>query len=189
MTKNRDSIQMIIPKEYCSKYGFRSGIEILMEEREDGLLLRPPHEGDIHSQFWTIGYEGKAIDELMRNLKDHGISQLIDVRRNPISRKAGFSKTALGARLEKEGMIYRHLPDLGSPNAIRNDLRSGGSLESFFDQYGAYLDTQAQAFDDLRGLVMVRRSALMCFEKDFQECHRKVLSERLSGFGLRPNHI
>jgi len=189
LTKNRDSTQMIIPKEYCNKYGFRSGLEIFMEARKDGLLIRAPKDKDVSAQFWTIGYEGMAIDEFVGSLKDRGITQLIDVRKNPISRKAGFSKTALGARLEREGLIYRHLSDLGSPNTIRNDLRNGGSLDDFFDQYGAYLDSQSQVFDELRGLVMVRPSALMCFEKDYRECHRKVLSERLLGFGLKPLHI
>ncbi|KAF5051911.1 hypothetical protein DSECCO2_414170 [anaerobic digester metagenome] len=189
LTKNRECVQMIIPREYCDKYGFRSGLEILVEARKDGLLLRAPKGNDVHSQFWTIGYEGMAIDDLVGNLRDRGITQLIDVRKNPISRKAGFSKAALGARLEKEGLIYRHMPDLGSPNAIRNDLRNGGSLDSFFDQYSAYLESQSQVFDELRGLVMVRPSVLMCFEKDFRECHRKILAERLFGFGLKPLHI
>lgn len=189
LTKNRDSTQMIIPKEYCNKYGFRSGLEIIMEARTDGLLLRPPQNIDVNSQFWTIGYEGLAIGDFVDHLKAHGIAQLIDVRRNPISRKTGFSKSALGARLEKEGLIYRHLSDLGSPNSIRDDLRNGGSLDSFFDQYAKYLDSQTQVFDELRGLVMVRPSALMCFEKDYRECHRKVLAEKLFGFGLKPLHI
>jgi len=91
--------------------------------------------------------------------------------------------------LEKEGLVYRHLPDLGSPNTIRNDLRNGGHLDTFFEQYRSYLDSQSQVFDELRGLVMVRPSALMCFEKDYQECHRKVLAERLLGYGLKPFHI
>lgn len=189
LTKNRECVQMIIPREYCDKYGFRSGLDILIEARKDGLLIRAPKGNDVSSQFWTIGYEGMAVDELLEQLKDHGITQLIDVRKNPISRKAGFSKAALGARLEKEGVVYRHLPDLGSPNDIRNDLRNGGSLDTFFDRYAAYLDSRSQAFDELRGLVMVRPSALMCFEKDHRECHRKVLAERLLEFGLRPLHI
>jgi len=189
LTKNLESTQIIIPKEYCSKYGFRSGLEIFMEARKDGLFLRAPLCNNVNAQFWTIGYEGMDIDELVDSLKDHSISQLIDVRKNPISRKAGFSKTALSARLEKEGLVYRHLPDLGSPNTIRNDLRNGGHLDTFFEQYRSYLDSQSQVFDELRGLVMVRPSALMCFEKDYQECHRKVLAERLLGYGLKPFHI
>ena len=42
-----------------------------------------------------------------------GITLLCDVRRNPVSRKWGFSKRMLLAGCDRLGIEYRHLPDLG----------------------------------------------------------------------------
>jgi uncharacterized protein (DUF488 family) len=49
------------------------------------------------SQVFTIGYEGRDIDEFVICLKDFNITRLIDVRELPLSRKRGFSKSTLAA--------------------------------------------------------------------------------------------
>lgn len=45
--------------------------------------------------FQTIGYEGISIETFLRRVQEYGIEIIIDIRANPISRKPGFSKTAL----------------------------------------------------------------------------------------------
>jgi uncharacterized protein (DUF488 family) len=47
------------------------------------------------SELLTIGYEGREINEFVKYLKQYNISCLIDIREIPISRKKGFSKSAL----------------------------------------------------------------------------------------------
>ena len=54
---------------------------------------------------------------LSSRLKKIGIEQLVDVREIPLSRKNGFAKNALKKALDNNGIIYKHLPELGSPNA------------------------------------------------------------------------
>ena len=61
------------------------------------------------SVVYTIGYEGTDIDRFVATLKAVGIKVLADVRAVAVSRKKGFSKTALKARLEDEGIAYTHL--------------------------------------------------------------------------------
>ena len=58
----------------------------------------------------SIGYEGRDVHEFSDLLKKHGVSLLVDVRLNPISRKTGFSKNALAKALEGVGIGYRHEP-------------------------------------------------------------------------------
>ena len=46
---------------------------------------------------FTIGYERRSPEELVRGLTDAGVTLLADVRELPLSRRPGFSKTALAA--------------------------------------------------------------------------------------------
>ena len=57
--------------------------------------------------FFTIGYEGRAIDEYMNLLLENHVKVLCDVRKNPISRKRGFSKTALSEELNLNFMVCK----------------------------------------------------------------------------------
>ncbi len=70
-------------------------------------------------KLFTIGYEGRDIDEFVSLLKDNGITRLIDVREIPFSRKKGFSKSRLNERLQNENIDYVHIKALGSPSEIR----------------------------------------------------------------------
>src|SRR6478609_1630184 len=61
-----------------------------------------------------IGYEGLTVDALVSRLRLRGVTTLVDVRLNAISRKRGFSKKALGTALEQAGIAYLHRPALGN---------------------------------------------------------------------------
>ena len=66
-------------------------------------------------KIFTIGYEGTTVPELIAALKSRGVSQVIDVRALPLSRRPGFSKSPLKAALEEAGIAYVHLKALGTP--------------------------------------------------------------------------
>jgi uncharacterized protein (DUF488 family) len=59
-------------------------------------------------------------------LRDARIDVLLDIREIPISRRRGFSKTALRQTVEGAGIAYRHERRLGSPKVLRHKLRSDG---------------------------------------------------------------
>ncbi|WP_348602891.1 DUF488 family protein [Bartonella tribocorum] len=52
----------------------------------------PPSAKDEKFCFFTIGYEGKSLENYLNCLLENNIKILCDVRKNPISRKYGFSK-------------------------------------------------------------------------------------------------
>jgi uncharacterized protein (DUF488 family) len=58
---------------------------------------------------YTVGYEGTDIDKFVAALKTAGVEMFADVRAVALSRKKGFSKTILRARLDAEGIAYTHL--------------------------------------------------------------------------------
>lgn len=137
---------------------------------------------------FSIGYEGKSIEQFIATLKDNKVQQLIDVRELAFSRKNGFAKSALKKALNNNGIIYKHFPELGSPSQIRHRLWQEGNYDLFFREYANALcreDSQI-ALVDLEGLAHVRRTVIMCFEHDVEKCHRRIIKERLvaDGFGV-----
>lgn len=130
-----------------------------------------------------------SLDCFVSKLTSNRIEQVIDVRELPLSRKPGFSKSALESSLRKAGVLYFHMGELGTPKKLRDDLRSGGSELAFFERYRNHLDRRQRSFDMLRGLAAIRLTAIMCYEKSFENCHRKVIAERLEEGGVRVVHL
>jgi uncharacterized protein (DUF488 family) len=100
-------------------------------------------------RLMTIGYEGTTLADFLNTLKAAGVDQLLDIRELPISRRKGFSKTALSTALAKKGIGYAHERALGSPRDLRNRLREDRDLESFFSDFREYLATQRTLLDTL----------------------------------------
>lgn len=134
---------------------------------------------------YTIGYEGTDIDGFMSVLKAAGIELLVDVRALPLSRKKGFSKTALTARLENEGISYVHFIALGTPKQGREAARAG-RYDEFRKIYSRHLTTeQAQeALFTLTGVVKNNVTCLLCFEHDPSTCHRSIVGKWLKTRGV-----
>ena len=120
-------------------------------------------------------------------LKKHGIQQLIDVRELALSRKNGFAKSALSKFLRDNGIVYKHFPTLGSPSEIRHKLWQEGDYNKFFKEYSGALNREEsqEHLTDLEGLAHVRRTVIMCFERDVDKCHRKIIKERLIKDGFK----
>lgn len=136
-----------------------------------------------HCMF-TLGYQGLSLREFVEKLEAHSIQVLVDVRRNAISRKAGFSKRSLSEKLAEIGIDYYHLPELGVPSENRKDLsvQDKGGYDSLFDFYERSIIPQAtNALNVIRELANEKkRIALTCFESDYNYCHRARLSEILT---------
>lgn len=102
--------------------------------------------------------------------------QVIDVRALPLSRRPGFSKTPLRGALEEAGIGYVHLKALGTPAAGREAARKGrmAELETIYAGQLALPEAMAAAAQ-LRELVADKPSALLCYEREPQGCHRSLL--------------
>lgn len=134
--------------------------------------------------IFTIGYEKATLPEVIAALKGAGVKQLIDVRARPISRKPGFSKKMLAASLEEAGISYVGLPALGTPPDGRDAARDH-RLADLDRIYSAQLETpEAElAAQQLKDLVAETPSALLCYERESEFCHRRLLREKvLSGY-------
>lgn len=139
-------------------------------------------------RLFTVGYEGRSIDGFVELLADEGIERLVDVRDNPWSRKPGFTKGELAEHLEEGGVDYEHLGELGTPKPIRRGL-SEGEIDDFEAAYLGHLDDQAEAVERLHELADERPTAVMCMERDVEDCHRQYLAKRMAERGFSIVHV
>jgi uncharacterized protein (DUF488 family) len=130
--------------------------------------------------LYTIGYEGTDIDRFVATLKAVGVRVLVDVRALPLSRKKGFSKNGLRARIEREGMEYVHFSALGDPKKGRDAARAGrfDQFRAIYNKHLAQTEPQAK-LRQLGAVVKERPTCLMCFERDPTECHRLIIASQL----------
>jgi uncharacterized protein (DUF488 family) len=139
--------------------------------------------------LFTIGYQGRTIDGFIEALQAHGVSHLIDVRQLPFSRKADFSKRRLQAHLEAAGIDYTHLVDLGTPKALRDEVRRAHDYEAFFAAMDELLAEQPEALDTALAIAKAQPAALLCFEADYRECHRLSVANAMQGRAGEPLEI
>ena len=140
--------------------------------------------------LYTIGYEATDIERFVAEVRRSRIARVIDVRRNPVSRKRGFAKGALAARLAAEGIGYSHLVDLGPPKDLRDDYRADRDRARYFARFAAYLAGQGEALASVAALARAERCALLCFERDPATCHRSIIAAHLAQHAaLRMEHL
>lgn len=126
----------------------------------------------------TIGYEGLSLEAYLNRLLTSGVTVLCDVRKNPISRKYGFSKNTLANGCEGVGIRYEHLPELGVPSAERRRLESQADYDSLFRRYTVeVLPMQTRAIAAIAGWVRSGAAvALTCYEHSPRQCHRHCVA-------------
>jgi uncharacterized protein (DUF488 family) len=129
--------------------------------------------------LYTVGYERRSLDGLLQALLAAKVRRLVDVRELPLSRRPGFSKTALSEALATVGIEYVHSKRLGNPKENRDRYRSGDV------QGGANVFRQHLSNGSHGALVELAQSlgddavCLMCFERDHAVCHRNVIVDAL----------
>lgn len=149
------------------------------EDRQRVKASQPQFQG---SGLLSIGYEGDDIDGYLNRLIRNQVDTLVDVRRNPLSRKHGFSKRRLTEYCHAIGIAYLHVPQLGIPSHRRRQLETRADYDALFAEYRE--EDLPQADDSLaqieKLLASEQRPALTCFEKDPEWCHRFWVVEAIT---------
>ena len=141
----------------------------------------------MHAQYlYTAGYQGIDIATFVAELQQERIQQVVDVRELPLSRKKGFSKTSFSEQLHKSGIAYLHLPALGCPKPIRDRYRIDQDWDLYTRDFLAYLRGQRATVKELAQLSSSTNVCLVCFESDFNMCHRKYVAQAARRFGAPP---
>jgi uncharacterized protein (DUF488 family) len=150
------------------------------EDREKVDAARPPQK---KPGLLTIGYEGKSLEMYLNQLIKAGVTLLCDVRRNPVSRKYGFSKSTLNEACKKVGIGYEHLPDLGIASSERRNIFQKEDYAELFVAYRKHsLPKNQAALDQIQSWITKgkQRVALTCFERDPLQCHRHCVAHAIA---------
>lgn len=152
----------------------------------------PLLHGPWPATVWTIGHSTLAADAFVGRLRAHGLEAIADVRRFPGSRRhPHFAREEMEAWLAEAGIAYAWLPQLGgrrrpvagTPNtAWRNE-----SFRGYADHLGSREFAEGMAA--LQPLAIARRTALMCAETLWWQCHRSLIADVLKVHGVEVRHV
>ena len=127
---------------------------------------------------FTIGYQGRSLEDLCSVLFNYGVDQLIDIRERAWSNRPEFRKQALEQGLATVGIEYEHFKEAGNPFRPRNGQNK--SFEACAREYRRYLRENSDVLDEAEEFLLGSSVAFFCYEANSKECHRSVLVEELS---------
>lgn len=136
---------------------------------------------DKKTTLFTIGYEGISLEKYLQKLVKNNVKLLVDVRKNPLSMKFGFSKTLLKRYCNSLGIEYSHIPEVGINSDKRQQLETQMDYDRLFAEYRkTTLSETEEAQRRILGLLRkYKRIALTCFEAEPCQCHRSHLAESI----------
>lgn len=163
-------------------YAIKSTIakEVLPGQLYERVEKATPKDEEI--TLFTIGYEGISLEMYLQKLVRNNVKLLVDVRKNPLSMKFGFSKTLLKRYCNSLGIEYMHIPEVG----INSDKRQQLDTQSDYDRlFAEYCQTTLQETTAAQNQILVllkeyKRIALTCFEAEPCQCHRTHLAASIS---------
>jgi uncharacterized protein (DUF488 family) len=141
---------------------------------------------------WTIGHSTRTFDAFVAALRGFGVELVADVRRFPGSRRLPqFSRPTLAPALESAGIGYCWLPQLGGRRRAEPDSVNVGWRHPAFRGYAdhAHSEEFANGLFELSMLAEAARTAVMCAELLWWQCHRRLIADVLTVQGLDVVHI
>ncbi|MBK6657738.1 MAG: DUF488 domain-containing protein [Proteobacteria bacterium] len=143
--------------------------------------------------IFSIGHSNLAPAAFLERLRAFDIALVVDVRRQPRSRRhPHFERGALADYLGAAGIEYqwwgetlggRRTPRADTPNIALDDPALRGYADHMLSP--PFRDACAA----LVTLARARRCAVMCAEADYRHCHRQLLADHLQRAGLAVTHI
>ncbi len=145
-------------------------------------------------QLFTIGHSNRSFEDFLSLLKGFKVCEIIDIRRYPSSRKfPHFNREVLRMLLESKDIRYMWLEALGGRRHIKKDDKSpNAGLKSLgFRNYADHMATDEfrTAVQKLLSTAATTRTAVMCAEKFYWKCHRRLLGDYLVAQGVEVVHI
>jgi uncharacterized protein (DUF488 family) len=141
----------------------------------------------------TIGHSNHPLERFLALLARHGVEALADIRRFPGSRKhPHFHRDNLAVVLPKSGVEYHWLEALGGRRPKQQgESPNLGLKNQGFRNYADYMltDEFREGVETLLEVARRKRTAIMCAEGLFWQCHRRLVSDFLVANGVMVQHI
>jgi uncharacterized protein (DUF488 family) len=144
------------------------------------------------TELWTIGHSTRSAEEFATLLKDNRIQVLADVRRFPGSRRyPHFNGENLRAFLALHGIAYEHFAELGGRRTPLKDSPNTAWRNEAFRGYADYMVTDEfiSAATRLLDMAGQQRTAVMCAESLWWQCHRALIADYAKVLGVKVWHI
>ncbi len=136
-------------------------------------------------KLYTIGFTQKRAEEFFELLRQNGVKRLVDIRLNPGGQLSGFAKKEdlpyFLARLVPE-CSYIHIPELAPTKEILNDYRSDTDWQRYVVRFEALMDERRIPVSLERADFEMFSSCLLCSEPTADQCHRRLVAERLAKY-------
>jgi uncharacterized protein (DUF488 family) len=145
---------------------------------------------------YTVGHSTRSAEELIAVLRAAGVQALADVRRFPASRRhPQHNRGTLERDLPPAGIAYRWLGEtLGGRRAqtvpTEQSRNNGWEVAAF--RYYADAMTTAEFRSGIAALEAMARTAptaLMCAERLWWSCHRRLIADFLTVRGWHVIHL
>ena len=95
--------------------------------------------------------------------------------------------------MKENNIDYVNFRGLGAPKAMRDELKNTKDYKSFFSRFKHSIKSCQHLIDEILSMVYSgKKVSLLCFERDYHCCHRKVVAEEVKkrdGNGLKIKHL
>ncbi len=134
-------------------------------------------------KLYTIGFTQTRAEEFFRRLRDNGVRRVVDIRLKPHGQLSGFAKQedlSYFLRALAAGCEYLPLPVLAPTKDILKDYRADGDWPKYVTRFEALMDERniPDALD--HGAFESAACCLLCSEATPEQCHRRLVAERLA---------
>jgi uncharacterized protein (DUF488 family) len=133
-------------------------------------------------RLFTIGFTKKSAERFFDILKYNNIQCLVDIRLNPEGQLAGFAKKGDLAYFLKQliGCDYLYLSILAPSDELLKRYRVDHDWQQYHADFEILMDRRGipEVLD--RSLFEEKICCLMCSEATPDECHRRLVADRIS---------
>lgn len=145
-------------------------------------------------RLFTVGHSNLTVEGFLGLIRSCGVRAIADIRRFPGSRThPHFGRDPLAAWLAADAVRYVWMEGLGGRRKARTGhvSRNGGLTSESFRHYADYMETDAFRAPAAHLIEFGREqpTAVMCAEKLFWRCHRRLLSDYLTAQGVEVVHL
>lgn len=141
---------------------------------------------------YTIGHSTRPIEEFIALLKQYNVTQLVDIRSAPGSRRnPQYGQEALKQSLEAHDIAYSYMKKLGGWRRGPSGPENAAWRNASFRSYADYMQT-ANFTEGINALVTASQeasTAIMCAEAVPWRCHRSLVGDALVVRGIAVHDI
>lgn len=142
--------------------------------------------------LFSVGHSNHPLETFLALLAAHEVRILVDVRAFPTSRRwPHFNQPALRDALGERGVRYAWIAALGGRRKGRSDSPHTAWTVPGFRHYADHTESAefAGGLHELLTLAQEGRTAFMCAEARYTQCHRRLIADQLVVAGHTVRHI